>query len=169
MPLLQPETMTLGDTTFTVGCLPATVGWDLSAKVANLLATTNIQMPSMMAVPPAADADPGVVASANAANVATAVAVVRALMAVPAPQVKEIRTALFEYVEFTNARATTPQKLAGAEDMAFNGAGMSSADIWQVLVAAFRVNFTEYWTMIRSLLPARQNISPSTPGASPAL
>ena len=37
MPLLQPETMTLGDTTFTVGCLPATVGWDLSAKVANIL------------------------------------------------------------------------------------------------------------------------------------
>ena len=49
MPLLQPETMTLGDTTFNVGCLPATVGWDLSAEVANILATTNVQVPSMAA------------------------------------------------------------------------------------------------------------------------
>ena len=42
MPLLQPETMTLGDTTFNVGCLPATVGWDLSAEVANILGTVQV-------------------------------------------------------------------------------------------------------------------------------
>ena len=145
MPLLQSETMTLGDTTFTIGCLPATVGWDLSAKVANILGTTNVQ---------------GSAISGNADGILGAI---RALMAVPAPQLKDVRTALFEYVEFTNAQAVTPQKLAGAEPTAFNAAGLSSMDIWKVFAAAFRLNFLEYWEMLSSLLPALQNISSSNP------
>ena len=151
MPLLQPETMTLGDTTFTIGCQPATVGWDLSADVANILGTTNVE---------------GSVTSGQASNMLTAI---KALMAVPAPQLKRVRTALFEYVEFTNARATTPQKLAGAEEMAFNAVGLSSLDIWKVFAAAFRVNFSEYWEMLNSLLPGLQNIMPSPPTASQGL
>ena len=145
MPLLQPETMTLGDTTFNVGCLPATVGWDLSAEVANILGTVQVA---------------GSVVTGNADAVMGAI---RALMAVPAPQLKRVRGALFEYVEFSNARAVTPQKLAGAEDVAFNGGGLSSLDIWKVFAAAFRVNFSEYWEMFNSLLPGLQNISQSTP------
>ena len=141
MPLLDSETMTLGETTFTVGCQPATVGWDLSAKVANILGTTNVE---------------GSVASGNLANMLTAM---KAMMAVPAPQLREVRTALFEYVEFTNPRAATPQKLAGAEEMAFNAVGLSSLDIWKVFAASFRLNFSEYWEMLNSLLPGLKNIS----------
>ena len=151
MPLLQSETMTLGDTTFTVGCQPATVGWDLSAEVANLLGTVEV---------------PGTVVTGDAQSV---LAAARALMAIPAPQLKRVRTSLFEYVEFTNSRAATPQKLAGAEEMAFNAAGLSSVDIWKVFAAAFRVNFSEYWEMLSSLLPGLQNISQSIPSTSPAL
>ena len=53
--------------------------------------------------------------------------------------------------------------------MAFNGAGLSSLDLWKVFAAAFRVNFTEYWEMMNSHLPGLQNIMPSTPSASPSL
>ena len=152
MPLLEPETMTLGDTTFIVGCLPATTGWDLSAKVANLLGNVNV---------------PGTVVTADLA--AATLAAVRALAAVPAAQLKDVRGDLFAYVEFTNARATTPQKLAGAEEMAFNAAGLSSMDIWKVFATAFRVNFTEYWEMMNSLLPGLQNMSQFTRTESPDL
>ena len=149
MPLLQSEIMTLGDTTFTIGCQPATVGWDLSAEVANILGSVNI---------------PGTVV---ASDLSSLIAAMRALMGVPAPQLKRVRNALFEYVEFSNSRAATPQKLAGAEEMAFNAAGLSSIDIWKVFAAAFRVNFSEYWDMISGLIPALSDITLSTPTESP--
>ena len=105
MPLLQPETMILGDTTFTIGCQPATVGWDLSADVANILSTTNVQ------------------ASVNSGDADALLAAIRALMAVPGPQLKRVRTALFEYIEFTNGRAATPQKAGGRRGNGFQCGG----------------------------------------------
>ena len=149
MPLLESETMTLGDTTFTVGSLPATEGWDLSAKVANILGTTNV---------------PG---AAGGGNIDNMLAAIMALMAVPAPQLKAVKAELFAYVEFTNPRAGSPQKLAGAEEMAFNAVGLSSMDIWKVFATAFRINFTEYWEMLNSLLPGLQSLVQSTPSSFP--
>ena len=123
MALLQPETMTLGDTTFTVGCQPATVGWDLSAEVANLLGTVEV---------------PGTVVTGDAQGV---LAAARALMAIPAPQLKRVRTSLFEYVEFTElaCRHTAETGRRGGDGV--QRAGLSSVDIWKVFAAAFRVNF----------------------------
>ena len=165
MPLLQPETMTRGETTFTIGCLPATVGWDLSAKVANILGTTNvsglgsISMPHVSAVTASPDAsdNPAGVSDVNPATMAMGAGIIKALMAIPAADLRQVRNALFEYVEFTNGRAATAQKLAGAEEMAFNAAGLSSLDIWKVFAASFRLNFSEYWVEIISLLRALPN------------
>ena len=152
MALLEPETMVIGDTTFQVGQMPASVGWDLSAKVANIMGTTKVENP---------------IGLTEADGLAGVMAGVRALMAIPADQLKEVRDELFKYVEFSNSMAKTPQVLHGAVPMAFDGAGLTSLDIWKVFMAAFRVNFSEYWEMLNSLLPGLQNILRSKLSDSP--
>ena len=147
MALLESETLKLGDTTFFVGGLPAyPQGWELSAKVGNILATSPMESSGL------GDSDIG--------NI---MVVIKAIMAVPLPQLQMIKNALFEYVEFTNTSAGTPQKLAGAEEMAFNTSGLSSLDVWKVFALAFRVNFSDYWAMLTSHLPGLSDIFQSPP------
>ena len=84
----------------------------------------------------ATDGEDALAASA-AANMGTAISVVKALMAVPAPQLKEIRTALFEYVEFSNAaRGNTAEAGRVRRTWRSTGAGFRPA-----------------WTSGRCLLP----------------
>ena len=173
MALLKTETMILGETTFTIGSLPATVGWDLSAKVANILSAANIFDPNFIPKPERVsgageetEEDEGI--SLDPAAIAMGVGLIKGLMGIPAADARMMRNALFEYVEFTNAQARTPQKLTGAEEMAFNAAGLSSMDIWKVYAASFRLNFSEYWEgfvfLLRGLRNSRQSTQSSSPG-----
>ncbi len=54
-----------------------------------------------------------------------------------------IRKILFEKVSYSNRLAEDPQRLAGSEDMAFNG--LEPVAIYEVLARALAVNFTESW------------------------
>ena len=54
--------------------------------------------------------------------------------------VSQVRRKLFERVSFSNQRAPTPQQLAGAEDMAFDG--LEPVAVYEVLVRSLAVNFT---------------------------
>ena len=54
--------------------------------------------------------------------------------------VSQVRRKLFERVSFANTRASTPQQLAGAEDMAFDG--LEPVAVYEVLVRCLAVNFT---------------------------
>lgn len=51
-----------------------------------------------------------------------------------------LETKMFQHVRFSNQR-TTPQQLAGAEDMAFGG--LNVYDLHEVLVRSLAVNFLE--------------------------
>ena len=169
MALLKTETMTLGETIFTIGSLPATVGWDLSAKVANILSAANIfdagSIPRVEGTFDTGEEEEAI--SLDPAAIAMGVGLIKGLMGIPAADARMMRNALFVYVEFTNAQARTPQKLAGAEEVAFNAAGLSSMDIWKVFAASFRLNFSEYWEGFIFLLRGLRNSRRSTQSASP--
>lgn len=73
------------------------------------------------------------------------------LIAVPAAELKEVRNQLFAQVSFTNGTAQTPQPVAGNEGMAFQG--LEAVHVYELLLRAFVVNFTESWDAIASLMP----------------
>ena len=54
--------------------------------------------------------------------------------------VRQVRQKLFEKVAFSNTRVPTPQQLAGAEEMAFDG--LEPIAIYEVLLRSAAVNFT---------------------------
>ena len=54
--------------------------------------------------------------------------------------VARVRQRLFEKVSFSNERVSTPLKLAGAEDMAFDG--LEPVAVYEVLLRCLAVNFT---------------------------
>ena len=66
--------------------------------------------------------------------------VAMAVMGLPVPFVEGLRKTLFKHVRFTGNGAKTPQVLAGAEDMAFNG--LEPVAIYEVLVRSLAVNFS---------------------------
>ena len=76
--------------------------------------------------------------------------------------VKRVRTTLFEKVSYSNDRVPTPQKLAGAEDMAFDGS--EAVAVYEVLLRCLAVNFTASLRAVGSKFKdAGLTSSPSTP------
>ena len=76
--------------------------------------------------------------------------------------VKRVRTTLFEKVSFSNDRVPTPQKVAGAEDMAFDGS--DAVAVYEVLLRCLAVNFTASLRAVVSKFgDADLTSSPSTP------
>ncbi len=71
---------------------------------------------------------------------ATVSGLLRVVLSLDPSFVKMVRRKLFERVSFANARATKPQQLAGAEDMAFDG--LEPVAVYEVLVRCLAVNFT---------------------------
>ena len=67
---------------------------------------------------------------------------VRAILALDPVFVERLRRTLFEHVRFANTKALSPQPLAGAEDMAFEGEGVEPVAVYEVLVRSLAVNFT---------------------------
>ena len=76
--------------------------------------------------------------------------------------VKRVRTTLFEKVSYSNDRVPTPQKLAGAEDMAFDGS--EAVAVYEVLLRCLAVNFTASLRAVGSkFVDASLTSSPSAP------
>ena len=156
--MIQPETLTIGETTFTVGKVPATKMWDLSVFVANV--TTGREIPAI---------------GAMGSDLAGGLAVFKLIGGLPHADLLYIRGKLFEYVEFRNHLHAHPVTLAGLEESAFDAVGLSSVDIWKVFAKSFQANFTEYWTLLTSLFPGleatlrsklKESLAPS-PQSSP--
>ena len=145
MPLIDPEQLTLGETTFMIGKLPATDGWDLAADVANLLADREIPAGALVGAMGAKKGSPEMIAAGAG--------ILKAVATIPRHDLRRIRDALFGGVEFTNRLARTPQVLKGREEAAFNAVGLGGVDVWKVLAKAFQVNFMDYWDELKSLTP----------------
>ena len=80
--------------------------------------------------------------------------------------VEALRLDMFKVVRFANGRAKTPQVLAGAEDMAFDG--LDPVAVYEVLGRSLAVNFTASFRRLASSLGADPaTTSPSNPEASP--
>ena len=76
--------------------------------------------------------------------------------------VRQVRQKLFEKVSFSNDRVPNPQKLAGAEDMAFDGS--EAVAVYEVLLRCLAVNFTASLRALASRLrDAGLTSSPSAP------
>lgn len=85
-------------------------------------------------------------ADARASDIIAAFA--EALFKVSAEFERKLMARMFETVRFTNEGAVSPQKLAGAEDMAFS----DPLDAYEVLLRCLAVNFTGSLRRIASRL-----------------
>ncbi len=131
-------------TRFFVGKLPAMAAFDLLEQVRHELGKSQ-----SLAVPGGGE-DTGVLS------------ILKVVLSLDPVFVKRVRTTLFEKVSFANARAASPQPLAGAEDVAFHG--LPVAAIYEVLARALAVNFTESWEYaVSKLRDASLDSSPSGP------
>lgn len=151
--MIETTQLNLGDTTFHVSQLPATKMWQLSEYVRHALGTT--EMPNLN--------------GADESDQQVGLTLFRAIAAISPTAVLHVRTELFGYVEFSNRLSPTPQRLAGAEEMAFDAMGLSGLDIYMVLWEAFRLNFSPYWEEFASLAPDLNGILSSSRNESPPL
>ena len=69
----------------------------------------------------------------------TITALLKMVLSLDPAFVRLVRLKLFEKVSFSNARVTTPQPLAGAEDTAFDG--LEPVAVYEVLLRCLAVNF----------------------------
>ena len=119
--LTEPEVEITG-TRFFIAKLPAMAAFDLMELIRHELGKSQ-----SVALPEGA---PDVLVSG----------LIRMVMSLDPAFVSGVRRKLFERVSFSNQRAPTPQQLAGAEDMAFNG--LEPVAVYEVLVRSLAVNFT---------------------------
>ena len=90
----------------------------------------------------------------------------KALLSLSRGFVETLRRELFKAVRYSNARAQTPQVLAGAEDTAFDG--LEPIAVYEVLGRSLAVNFSDSFRRLGSTLAAAAgSTSPSSREASP--
>ena len=111
----------IGETRFFFDKLGAMAAWQILERIRHELSRTP-------AVELTAATDVGVL--------------VRAILALDPVFIERLRCDLFAHVRFANTKALTPQPLAGAEDMAFEGEGVEPVAVYEVLVRSLAVNFT---------------------------
>ena len=109
-------------TRFFIAKLPAMAAFDLMETIRHELGRSQ--------APAAPENAPDVLAPS----------LIRVVLSLDPAFVSQVRRKLFERVSFSNQRAPTPQQLAGAEDMAFDG--LEPVAVYEVLVRSLAVNFT---------------------------
>ena len=119
--LTEPEVEMMG-TRFFIAKLPAMAAFDLMELIRHELGKSqSVTLP---------EGAPDVLVSG----------LIRMVMSLDPAFVSGVRRKLFEHVSFSNQRVPTPQQLAGAEDMAFDG--LEPVAVYEVLVRCLAVNFT---------------------------
>ena len=115
----EPECQ-IGETRFFIDKLGAMEAWRILERIRHELSRTPLELTDTT--------DVGVL--------------VRAILALDPVFIERLRRDLFEHVRFVNTKALSPQPLAGAEDMAFEGEGVEPVAVYEVLVRSLAVNFT---------------------------
>ena len=137
----------IGGTRFAVAKLPAMAGFDLLEAIRHELGKSQaLSLPTE-------------VLKEDDRSIATFLKIVLSLD--PA-FVRQVRQKLFEKVAFSNTQVPTPQQLAGAEEMAFDG--LEPIAIYEVLLRSAAVNFTSSLdALVSRLKDAPLVSSPSAP------
>ena len=121
----------IGETHFLIDKLPAMQAWRVLERIRHELAKTEVTIPT---------------------NGQNPDALLRSVLSLDPAFVEGLRRDIFAHVRFTNARAQTPQQLASAEDMAFDG--LEPVAIYEVMLRALAVNFMPSFREIGSRLGA---------------
>ena len=141
---LTEQTVNQGQTTFTIERLSPMEGYQLIDTMRNMIgnATTGSFQESPSAF------------------------MMAALTKLPHKDLEYIRKKLFERVQFTRPdTAPTPRPLAGSEDIAFEG--LDAGIIYEMIVRAFSVNFTDILQRVQDALEtAEENSKQSAPTQS---
>ena len=145
----------IGGTRFAVSKLPAMAGFDLLEAVRHELGKAKaLSLPLPTEV--LNEDDRSIVALKDI------VAFLEIVLSLEPAFVRQVRQKLFEKVAFSNTRVPTPQQLAGAEEMAFDG--LEPIAIYEVLVRSAAVNFTPSLdALVSRLKDAPPVSSPSAP------
>lgn len=128
----------IGGTRFFVAKLPATAGFDLLEVIRHEIGKSGALGKSIP----------------DAASEGSMISVVQMALSLDPAFVAYVRKVLFEKVTFATRLAVDPQRLAGAEDMAFGG--LEPVAIYEVMARALAVNFTASWESVASKF---QNVS----------
>lgn len=143
----------LNGTNYRINKLPAMAGWRLLEKIrreAGRIINTDDIGRVLNADPSTHDVDDLILAGTSLISLL--------LRLDPEFVERTLMSKLFESVVFTNQHAQTPQKLAGAEDMAFQ----KPTDPYEVLARSIAVNFTDSFVpLVRSLLGGLSDSLPS--------
>lgn len=88
--------------------------------------------------------------------------IISALSRLPHENLEYVRKELFERIQFSRPdTAMQPRPLAGSEDIAFEG--LDPGTVYEMVVRAFAVNFTDILQRVQSALEAAEKSSKQSP------
>lgn len=140
-----------GETTFSLGKMPATTGWDVLEEIREA-STAPLKFD---------EADPRDMFQA-------------VVLSLPKPFTRRLRDKMFAYVTFQNRMQQTPEVLAGHEEEAFDAIGAEPIEIYDLFIRSLAVNFTpSFLAMLDKILSMMtrigklQSIGISPPSSPP--